>query len=220
MLYHKIPSLYKRTEKGELLQGQWSDPVFEYLANCRWHLLEKIDGTNIRVIIGQASENVDPPTQVEFGGRTEKAQLPAPLVRHLQEKFHHSDVLRQLAEKFPDGAVLFGEGCGKGIQKAGKLYGEEQRFVLFDVNIGGWWLEWRNVVEIATSLDLPLVPEVDALRLHTLHEAESLVRRGFRSAFGDFEAEGVVATPEVPLFTRGGKRVITKLKTRDWNRVA
>jgi hypothetical protein len=35
------------------------------------------------------------------------------------------------------------------------------------------------------------------------------------SRWGEFEAEGLVARPEVELFDRAGHRIITKIKAKD-----
>jgi hypothetical protein len=37
-----------------------------------------------------------------------------------------------------------------------------------------------------------------------------------KSLWGDFESEGIVARPKVELQTRGGRRIITKIKTVDY----
>jgi hypothetical protein len=39
---------------------------------------------------------------------------------------------------------------------------------------------------------------------------------GVKSWWGDFDAEGIVARPQVELFTRAGHRIITKLKCKDF----
>lgn len=44
----------------------------------------------------------------------------------------------------------------------------------------------------------------------------NLVQKGFNSEWGDFLAEGIVARPSVELFSRNGKRIITKLKYKDF----
>ena len=47
--YHKIQTVFKRdpeTNHRTLLEGQYSMPEFEYLANNQWVFTEKIDGTN------------------------------------------------------------------------------------------------------------------------------------------------------------------------------
>lgn len=64
--YHKINTIFKRdpeTRNKTLLEGQYSVPEFEYLANNKWIFTEKIDGTNIRVMWDGK--------KVTFGGKTE-----------------------------------------------------------------------------------------------------------------------------------------------------
>ena len=51
----------------------------------------------------------------------------------------------------------------------------------------------------------------------TLDDAVELVRKGFNSQWGEFTAEGIVARPKVELFNREGKRIITKIKHKDFN---
>ena len=43
-----------------------------------------------------------------------------------------------------------------------------------------------------------------------------LVRKGVGSEWGDFPAEGIVARPATELCTRGGGRIITKIKHKDF----
>lgn len=104
--YHKIQSIFKRdmaSKRKTLIEGQWTLPEFEYLANNVWVFTEKVDGTNIRVIFKDGG--------VTFGGRTADAQIPAPLVTRLNERF--LPLAPKMAEAFPDGAaVLYGEGYG------------------------------------------------------------------------------------------------------------
>jgi hypothetical protein len=41
-------------------------------------------------------------------------------------------------------------------------------------------------------------------------------RTGFKSQWGDFIAEGIVARPVVELKSRNGDRIITKIKYKDF----
>jgi len=219
MLYPKIQTLFKRTEKSELILGDWTEPYFEYLAGNLWRLTEKIDGTNIRVEISPVEEKTEGQdtswVRVRFDGRTDNAALPAPLVNWLVEKFLSDRTKSTLKEKFPDGATLFGEGYGAGIGKGGK-YSPHQSFILFDVRVGDWWLQHHDVLDVAQTLELDMVPVVGET---TLFDAIDLVRQGMKSRFGSFEAEGIVAQPVLPLCARDGSRIITKLKTRDFQKV-
>lgn len=204
--YPKIQSVFKRdmtSKKKELLEGQWTLPEFEYLANNKWQFTEKVDGTNIRVIFSDG--------KVEFKGRTDAAQIPAKLLERLKELF--SSIADEAAEMFDGGsAVLYGEGFGEKIQSGGK-YLPYQDFVLFDVLVNGWWLRRRDVDGIAAAFGIAAVPVIGC---GTLHDAISLVREGFHSDWGPFMAEGIVARPMVELRTRGGSRLITKIKHRDF----
>lgn len=206
--YHKIQTVYKRdpaTNNKKLLMGQYSLPEFEYLKDNQWVFTEKVDGTNIRVtFLAEMGGSIG------FGGKTDNAQIPSPLVARLNERFLP---LRPIFEEnFPDGVCLYGEGYGAKIQNGGN-YRPDQDFVLFDVKIGDWWLNRSDVEAIATELRLDVVPVIG---IGTLDEMVSLAKYGFRSEWGNFTAEGIVARPHVELKTRGGERIITKIKHRDF----
>lgn len=205
--YHKIQSIYKRdmsSKRKTLIEGIWTLPEFEYLAGNVWTFTEKVDGTNIRVIFKAGG--------ITFGGRTEDAQIPAQLVGRLNERF--LPLAEKLAEVFPDGAaVLYGEGYGAKIQRGGGNYRADQDFVLFDVRVGQWWLQRADVHDVAQKLGIDVVPVIGE---GTLYDAVAWAKRGIRSAWGDFEAEGIVARPRTELMARSGQRLIAKIKCRDF----
>jgi len=214
--YHKIHTIFKRdqeTKTKKIILGDWSDPVFEYLANNKWDWDEKIDGTNTRVMIDnqQCIEGGFYPPALKFGGKTNNAQLPAKLVEHLNNTFLSQK--EKLFEMFPDGACLYGEGYGAGIQKGGGNYSQSQLFILFDVRVGNWWLEREKVKDISYKLGINTVPIIGQ---GTLHELLEFVSQGFRSLWGDFDAEGIVARPSIGLLNRASRRIITKLKHKDF----
>lgn len=206
--YHKIQTVFKRdreTKFKTLLNGQYSLPEFEYLKNTEWHFTEKIDGTNIRVIFDK--------DEITFGGKTDNAQIPAPLINALNKLFLPQ--LELFKEIFKDASIcLYGEGYGAKIQKVGGHYRSDQGFVLFDIKIDGWWLDRYNIEDIARQLNIDVVPAVGR---GTLEDMIKTVRTGFNSRWGHFKAEGIVARPKVYLSNRKGDRIITKLKYRDFN---
>lgn len=211
--YHKIQTVYMRdpaTKHKTLLEGQFSLPEFEYLANNEWIFTEKVDGTNIRIICESLP---DGGYNVTLGGRTDKAQIPAMLLERLSLRFLGDERQELLKNMFPKGAILYGEGYGSKIQPAGGLYRQDQDFVLFDVKVGDFWLHREAVEGIAKNLDIDFVPVVG---VGTLYEMVEHARRGIKSTWGDFQAEGYVARPAVELLTRGGSRLITKIKCRDF----
>lgn len=215
MEYHKIQTVYMRdpaTKHKTLLIGQYSLPEFEYLKNNEWVFTEKVDGTNIRVICSSLQD--DGYYGVNFGGKTDRAQIPATLVSRLEETFHTDEKRKTIQDVFPEGAVLYGEGYGAKIQKGGGNYRQDQNFVLFDVKVGDWWLQRKDIEEVAKSLGLDVVPVIGK---GTLDDAIEMTKKGFNSLWGDFIAEGIVARPSTELKTRSGHRVITKIKHKDFN---
>jgi len=209
--YHKIQSLFKRdpaTNHKTFLEGEYSIPEFEYLKDCQWSFTEKVDGTNIRIHYDPTSAN-GVNAGVVYGGRTDRAQIPVTLLAALDGLGFRE----KLPLKFDGPVTLYGEGYGPKIQKGGGNYREDQSFVLFDVKIGPWWLKRADVVQVAMDLGIDCVPW---LEWGTLQDGIEMVRAGFPSTWGDFEAEGIVARPREELMTRSGQRIITKIKCRDY----
>ncbi len=204
--YHKIQTVFKRdpeTNMKTLLENNYSLPEFEYLAGNQWVFTEKVDGTNIRVMFDGE--------QITFGGKTDRAQIPAALAKRLSELFvPQLELFKQL---FADGVCLYGEGYGAKIQKVGINYRPDQDFILFDVKIEDWWLQRSDVEDIAQKLNLDIVPIIGQ---GTIAEMVEKTKTGFTSIWGDFRAEGIVARPSTELKTRGGERIITKIKCKDF----
>lgn len=204
--YYKIQTVFKRDPENRyktLLHGDYSIPEFEFLKDNEWVFTEKVDGTNIRVIYATDG--------IEFRGKTDRAQLPSELIKRLNERFLPQ--LKTFESGFSDGGVcLYGEGYGLKIQAGGK-YRQDQDFVLFDVKIGGWWLQRKDVEDIAVQFGLDVVPIIGS---GTLLDMVKKTQVGFNSIWGEFKAEGIVARPATELRTRSGSRLITKIKHKDF----
>ncbi len=206
--YPKIESLFDRDEKThKFIVGQYRLPEFGWLAKNQWQFTEKIHGTNIR-IMWDADRGV-----VSFGGRTANAQMPTFLFASLVDLFSPA----QLEELYPDTPMcLYGEGYGAKIQKGGGNYiSDGVSFACFDIRIGDLWLEWHNVVDICGKLGVEVVPVMGSGNLQSAVDWITTTF-GVRSYYGDFHAEGLVLRPEVPLLTRRGKRIIAKIKHKDF----
>ena len=124
--YHKIPNIFERDctrgKSGVLLGGVYTSPELELLADCPvWRFTEKVDGMNIRVMWDGV--------RVIFGGRTDNAVLPDPVIDKLTEYFILFDVswnssylpqdkVQEIADYFGIRTVpVVGEGTlGQGIE--------------------------------------------------------------------------------------------------------
>lgn len=207
--YHKIQTVFKRDPDNRyktLLDGEFSTPEFAYLANNEWSFTEKVDGTNIRIMFD--GENIT------FGGKTDRAQIPALLLNKLTEMFFNKKAKEMFKSEFHEGVCLYGEGYGARIQK-GEMYRQDQSFVLFDVKIGDWWLSQDDISDVAYMFSIDTVP---LMTYGTLYDMIKLVKGGFYSEWGDFKAEGIVARPTIELKTRSGSRIITKIKHKDFKK--
>ena len=208
--YHKIETLFER-DADFRVTSVLKRQVFADIA--KWIVTEKVDGTNIRV------SKVRGESLVKVGGRTDNAQTPADLVNYLHAKFtpESMDGLF-VSECHPDTRItLFGEGYGAGIQK-GAWYRPDKSFIMFDVLIecgdDSWWQDDAVVTDFSARLGIDRVP---ILGEWSFGEIVELVRVGIPSVVAPTGImEGVVARTREPLFDKHGKRLILKLKTKDF----
>lgn len=205
MKYHKIQTIFKRNmdlPKHPLIYGQWTRPEFEYLKDNQWLFTEKIHGTNIRIYWENG--------QVRVEGRNDNSQIHGGIIDRANA------IPKEWLEMIADGTVLYGEGCGQGIQKGQGFYTDNNGvdFILFDVaDSKGRFYPWETVTDIANQLGLR---QTELIGTGTLDEAIGMVKNGMPSRLGDGESEGLVLRPLVEMTNRWGERIICKIKTRDF----
>lgn len=150
---------------------------------------------------------------VTFNGRTERAQIPAPLVNYLKSVFGTNEAEQIFEEKFGETPViLFGEGYGPKIQNGG-LYRPDVSFILFDVLISNNYQPRESVEDIAKAFDIDVVPIIFE---GTIQEGVDFVKAHPDSTMGTAKMEGLVGRPKVEMRDRCGKRVIVKIKWEDF----
>lgn len=205
--YIKIETLFNRREDGskKLIEGDFRNETVEFLKDLPWQFSEKIDGTNIQIRWDGH--------KVWYGGRTERASIPSHLMNKLIELFGSNDTEQLFEQKFGETEViLYGEGYGAKIQR-GESYRKDVSFILFDVLIGNIWLKRESVEDIARAFGIDVVPIV---LIGTLQDAVDFVKTHPKSTIGTANVEGVVGRPMVELKDRTGKRVIVKVKVKDF----
>ena len=230
MEYPKIQTLFKRDENNKyvIIPDQYSEPIFEFID--RWFVSEKIDGTNVRIFYSYQMEG----ESLEFGGKTDNAQLPVFLFKKLMEIFDKEKLRKVFVSENNEGrlmpirVILYGEGFGKGIQKGGNYIKDGVDFALFDVyvyaeddrSIRGWWLERHNVLDVAEKLGIKMVPE--NVLVYTKFEIINYVKNKAKSMISendDYIAEGIVARADPPILFRNGHPVMFKLKVKDFTQL-
>lgn len=113
--------------------------------------------------------------------------------------------------------IVYGELYGVNIQNGGeytKGYAEKYKidFRVFDIEIGGIFLNKYNARDLALEIGYDFVPIIGEM---TLLEALDKIKNDETSYFSNAKLEGYVATPKGDYLTRLGKRIIVKIKKRD-----
>lgn len=207
--YHKIDTLFKRDNDGtkKLIIGEYRSPAVEWAKDCLWLFTEKVDGTNVRVHWNGH--------RVSFGGRTDAANMPGPLMDELGRIFGGESNAQIFEQLFGDKeATIYGEGYGGSIQK-GSSYRATQSFIAFDVMVGEWFLDRESASEIVKAFGCGIVPLVlsgsimDGVN-YVLDAPKSIV------AEGDRIMEGIIGVPSTRVLDGRGKRMIVKIKGEDF----
>lgn len=251
--YQKINTIFMRDAKNVIMPYEpFTEPEFEYLRGLKWRGEEKVDGTNMRIEVTKRPEYVrggDYANEenrgvlgvyfdVRYAGKTDNAQIPKNLLKHMEEKYPKEKVLASLGlkefipsseweidhnwleyDQIPNIYTIYGEGYGEGIQSGGWYIKGGNEFIVFDVKVNDIYLKTDARDEIATKLGAPIVP---LMGYFTLDEAIDFVRKGFRSQVAQNPeakmAEGLVLRTDLGLRNRMGKRLIVKVKYEDFQK--
>jgi len=212
--YNKFSSPFKKDEQflntAELTQD---------LPSGKWIITEKIDGSNIRIILTKPNE--EGKREILIGSRK--------LILNVGDKTskQYLDCLKEinlnkLKEYFKDvnsSVIIYGEGYGAGVQKGG-IYSPVKNFRVFDVRIGLAYQDWSFVEKVCIDNQLNIVPVVAISSsnicyhdcLYELNEhKETMIKEGTGGL-----SEGLVYKFEPVLLNKYGERLIFKVKHKDF----
>ena len=220
--YPKIDTLYNRDDKHFVIAGQLRRPEFGIIKT--WSLTEKIHGRNTRITLFDNGE-------VEYGGKTDDAEIPPELLKYLMETFSPEKMKAALwlPNKIrPKRATIYGEGYGPKMVPGSGIYRKDISFRLFDCLIdgidGSWWLERKNIEDVANKLGIktvPIIRHIDYLptTVQQLQEilSDSIVAREENGIVAI--PEGIVAKSEPLLYDKKGDRLMWKLKMKDFKKI-
>jgi hypothetical protein len=217
MLYQKIESLFKRDKYTFkfITPFKLTNEIFSLIKEWDW--TEKVDGTNIRILYGvdyfsYLSVNYSDYESIFIGGRTNNAKIPPGVEKYIRNIISVEKIKEIFGKK---SVIIYGEGYGKNIQSCGASYSPVQKFVAFDILVGNkYWLKREDVEQICFKLGIDCVPYIGRLNIQS---ASYLVKGGFTSRISkDVKSEGLIGRPPIPLFDAKHRRVICKLKTKDF----
>jgi hypothetical protein len=210
-LYPKIQTVWRRdAQTYKVVPGEYSRPEFGMIDWNFWDITEKIDGMNVSFRYDSEMDSI------VLRGRTQNTEFRGSWVQPLRNiRDHLYDGMRNIAH-FHGLAYLtiFGEAYGPGIQNGGD-YSDTVSFRAFDMQAEDAWLNAYEFEDNADKLHIETVPKIT---FAGRYDVEQFVQNGFKSWLGDGkqQAEGIVAKTSIPLFDRRGRRLIWKLKTKDF----
>jgi hypothetical protein len=192
MGYQKIPNLYK-------------DQDILMFKEC--YALEKIHGTSAHVTWQPEDDSV------EFFSGGEKYDKFVALF--------DKDVLRTKFKERLVGypTVFFGEAYGGKMQGMKATYGDQLKFVVFEVKMGNCWLSVPDAEEVAVYCGFEFVDyakvstDLSALDEQRDRPSVQAVRNGIE---GDKLREGVVLRPLIELRKNNGSRIVAKHKRAEF----
>ena len=213
--YAKFSSPFKKDEKFKNMMDE-----NQYLPEGRWIKTEKIDGTNIRIILTKPDDINK--REILIGSRK--------LILNPDDKSSniYYDCLKEvnlnkLNEYFDDinsTIIIYGEGYGAGIQKGGK-YSSKKNFRIFDIRIGEAYQDYEYIKKVCIDNQLNIVPVLGVVRyidytscVNDLKQfKETLLKEGSGG-----KPEGIVYKFEPVLLNKYKERLIFKIKFKDFRR--
>lgn len=207
-----VSDLEKKPRKSPIIEGDYA--CSEFAAVNKWTITEKVDGTNVRIILDRNNEG-----RISIRGRTDNASFPTFLLDYLQKTF----TWEKMDPIFKDSkyVVLFGEGYGPKIQNGG-YYRSDYSFILFDAFCSGWWLTRDSISQVASDLGIDCVPLTRSYHSGEVWSTEDIVayvKMQPVSGIAKNEKrvmEGIVARSEPQMLFRNGLPIMFKLKCEDF----
>lgn len=226
--YPKILAPFTRdTNKDSFVnENKWSMPEFQMLNEIDWVWTAKADGTSIGI-----KWNGE---RVSFVGHTDKSQIPPKLLKYLQDNFGTDEAESVFEELYGEVPVtIYGEGLSS---ETNENYGHPDGwFVVFDIyceTSGIWWNREAvktfaekfkdscieapvvNISMFMSSYTSYIEDAVDYVKMVKVLQQQGKI--GFCPYDSTRPLEGIVGRLPYELVTANGKRLICKVKCKDY----
>jgi len=168
--------------------------------------MEKIHGTSAHITLANGNLNFS------SGGESHERFV----------KFFPED-LKEKMELYAYDFTIYGECYGSKCQGMKDTYGNDLKFIVFDIEVAGVWLPVPEAEEMTKKLGLEFVHyekvSTDLAILDDQRDADSVqaVRNGMGTGH---KREGVVLRPLIEVSRADGTRVICKHKRDDFRETA
>lgn len=197
--YPKIENMIKQ-------DGSYKRKEFEYLKDDKWIGTEWVDGITIKVIW----DTINIVFEAEKG-----AIIPDSLAKLLHESLTYEQ-LSKVFGKIP--VLLFLVGFGKDVN--GSKYNNQSDFMLIDVFSNGLWFDRDPLENVAKALNIKTSPIIVKNLLDYIKEDIKCnpYVSSIKVPVGEEElyVDGLVCRPLVDLNDKSHRRIMCKIKTKDF----
>jgi len=182
------------------ISNLYKDTTILLFKEC--YALEKIHGTSAH-ISWKHDEN-----KISFFSGGEKHERFITL-------FDEEQLKTKFKELFDMDVTIFGEAYGGRLQGMRETYGDNLKFIVFDVKVEYFWVDVPGAEDIANKMGLEFVPYVkcitDLEELNCQRDYRSIVAE--RNGIKEMKIrEGIVVRPLIELTKNSGDRIIAKHK--------
>jgi len=206
--YHKIYTIFDRNKDFKVIEGV-INPKLIGIENIKGFIVsEKIDGTNCGIIL-------TPEKEILVRKRSD-------IIKDDKQHHHYFEAIKdidiqKIKDYFADSnslITIFGEACGKGIQKQGETYSEKPTFRLFDIKCGNSFFGWNDLVDFSKSTGIPLVKwfKFEGKNVLDYNYWLNLLKEVNKKKY----VEGYVIRSRPALLNKFSTRMIFKIKLKDF----
>lgn len=175
---------------------KFSSEEFRLLNKNFWYAKRKYDGTNMRIYWDG--------NRAVWNGKTNKF-TPTKEIAECMDNLISEEVFEEVFGRKE--VMIFGELMGEGIQ-GNELGIKGLKLIVFDIKIGGIWLQPEDILAISENMGLEAC---DFVGFGSLEQLIQRIHDGFYRGY-----EGIVVEPAGRFRDCKGNRIICKIKNRDY----
>ncbi len=183
-----------------------------------WIKTEKIDGTNIRIILTKPDEEGN--REIHIASRkfilNQEDKSSKIYFDCIKEVNLHK--IKEYFKEVNSTVTIYGEGYGAGVQKGG-IYSKQKNFRVFDIRIGLAYQDFKYVEKVCIDNQLNLIPILGQVEEITYKECLTSLNK-FKDTLlkgGDGgKPEGIVYKFNPVLLNKYKERLIFKVKFKDY----
>ena len=207
--FPKIYTLFERDKKFKLVEGVINPKLIGIKNIKEFVVSEKIDGTNCGIIL-------TPEKEILVRKRSD-------IIKDDKQHHHYFEAIKdidmqKIKDYFEDSnslITIFGEVCGKGIQKNGETYSDKPTFRLFDIKCGNSFFDWNDLLKFSkfTRIDMVKWFKFEGKDILDYNYWLNLLKEANKTKY----VEGYVVRSYTALLSKFGTRMLFKIKLKDYN---